>query len=191
MLTPSWRWPGHQTHSFAAPQLSPKPRKGSHPAAFLSRTPMTCRCFPPHWNRSPAAMQLSPRPLTWLVYLLLPGTREKLQGGFLDLFNLFLLVVFGLFPDENSEKIAYNPFKKHLKPLKTLYAHIEIVVTFLVVKIFVFLVIARYRTMRFWRKLEEMLPFSLPDLSKPKFQTSNRRKTQKIRTKIFRKTGKN
>ena len=26
---------------------------------------------------------------TWLVYLQFRGTREKLQGGFLDLFNLF------------------------------------------------------------------------------------------------------
>ena len=58
---------------------------------------------------------------------------------------------------------------KKYKNIRLSYAHIEVLVTFLLVKIFGFWVIARYRTMRFWRKLEEMLPFSLPDLSKPKF----------------------
>ena len=39
---------------------------------------------------------------------------------------------------------------------ENLYAHIEIVVAFLVVKNFVFLVIARYHTIRISRKLEEI-----------------------------------
>ena len=46
------------------------------------------------------------------------------------------------------------------------YAHIEVVVAFLVVNFFGFLVIARYHTMRFWRNLEEMNPTDLPELSK-------------------------
>ena len=29
-------------------------------------------------------------PQDWLVYLLLPGTREKLQGVFFEIFNLFV-----------------------------------------------------------------------------------------------------
>ena len=67
------------------------------------------------------------------------------------------------------------------------YAHIEIVVTFLVVNFLGFLVIARYPTMRFWRNLVEMFPFSLPELSKPKFSKSNCRKTNILETKILEK----
>ena len=47
------------------------------------------------------------------------------------------------------------------------YAHIEVVVTLVVVNFFGFLVIARYPTVRLSRKLEEILPTGLPDLPKP------------------------
>ena len=47
------------------------------------------------------------------------------------------------------------------------YAHIEVVVTLVVVNFFSFLVIARYPTVRFLRKLVEILPTGLPDLPKP------------------------
>ena len=50
---------------------------------------------------------------------------------------------------------------------KHLYAHIKVVVAFLVVKILGFWVIARYPTIRIWRKLEEKLRTGLPDLPKP------------------------
>ena len=48
-----------------------------------------------------------------------------------------------------------------------LYAHIEVVVTFLVVNLFGFLVIAPYPTIRFLRKLEEKLRTGLLDLPEP------------------------
>ena len=47
------------------------------------------------------------------------------------------------------------------------YAHIEVVVTLVVVNFFVFLVIARYPTVRFLRKSVEKLRTGLPDLPKP------------------------
>ena len=71
------------------------------------------------------------------------------------------------------------------------YAHIEVLVTFLLVKIFGFWVIARYPTMRFWRKLVEILPISLPELSKPSRTSENSRKTKILETKNFRETEKN
>ena len=47
------------------------------------------------------------------------------------------------------------------------YAHMLIVVDFLVVNFFAFLIIARNPPKRFWRKLVEILPTSLPELLKP------------------------
>ena len=64
----------------------------------------------------------------------------------------------------NSWKI---PYKNRYLVHPPLYAHIEVVVTLLVVIFFVFLVIARYPTIRFLRKLEEKLRTGLPDLPKP------------------------
>ena len=55
-----------------------------------------------------------------------------------------------------------------LKNLEIMRPHIEALITFLLVKIFGLGVIARYHAMRCWRKLEEVFPFSLPDLFKPK-----------------------
>ena len=49
----------------------------------------------------------------------------------------------------------------------SLYAHIEVVVTVLIANFCGFLVIARYPTIRFLRKLEEKLRTGLPDLPKP------------------------
>ncbi len=102
--------------------------------------------------------------------------RENLQGEVFWRVKGCLKGIFGKSsPWTNPRKNTQKPTENQEKPKKNQgniifpYAPIEIVVTFLVVKIFGFLVIARYRTMRFWRKLEEMLPFSLPDLSKPKF----------------------
>ena len=48
-----------------------------------------------------------------------------------------------------------------------MYAHIEVVVTLVVVNFFVFLVIARYPTVRLSRKSVEKLRTGLPDLPKP------------------------
>ena len=50
---------------------------------------------------------------------------------------------------------------------KYIYAHIEVVVTLVVVNLFGFLVIARYPTVRLSRKLVEKLRTGLPDLPKP------------------------
>ena len=71
------------------------------------------------------------------------------------------------------------------------YAHIEVLVTFLLVNFLGFLVITRYPTMRFWRKLVEILPISLPELSKPSRTSENSRKTKILETKNFRETEKN
>ena len=46
-------------------------------------------------------------------------------------------------------KLLENPLEKSDDRVLPLYAHIKVVVTFLVVNFFVFLVIARYPTMRF------------------------------------------
>ena len=59
------------------------------------------------------------------------------------------------------------------------YAQTLILVNLILVNFLGFLVIARYPTMRFGRKLEEMHPTGLPELSKPKNSGSNRRKTSK------------
>ena len=67
-----------------------------------------------------------------------------------------------------------------------LCAQIEIVVTFLVVKIFGFLVITRDHGSYEGRHQVEILPTDLPDLSKPKFQRSNRRTTNILDPKHFR-----
>ena len=47
----------------------------------------------------------------WLVYLLLPSTREKLQGGFLDLFNLLFWQFSVYFRAKIQKKIPKDPFK--------------------------------------------------------------------------------
>ena len=57
------------------------------------------------------------------------------------------------------------------------YVHIEIVVAFLVVKIFGFWVIARNPPDEFRRKLVEILPTGLPELSKPSRDLLELRKT--------------
>ena len=48
-----------------------------------------------------------------------------------------------------------------------LYAHIEVVVTLVVVNLFGFWVIARYPTVRLSPTSVEILPTGLPDLPKP------------------------
>ena len=71
------------------------------------------------------------------------------------------------------------------------YAHIEIVVTFLVVNFFRFLVMVRNPLERFWRKLVEILPTGLPELSKPSGTLENLRKSKCFRTEICQKFQKN
>ena len=60
------------------------------------------------------------------------------------------------------------------------YAHIEVVVAFLVVNFFSFLVKNRDHVTFERRQQVEMNPTDLPQLFKPKFAGSNRRKTSKI-----------
>ena len=62
--------------------------------------------------------------------------------------------------------IGENEAKQKLSNL-IVYAHIEVVVTLVVVNFFVFLVIARYPTVRLSRKSVEKLRTGLPDLPKP------------------------
>ena len=52
--------------------------------------------------------------------LLLPGTREKLQGGILEVFNLFFGQFSVYFRTNFRGKIRKNPFKRPLKPFKSL-----------------------------------------------------------------------
>ena len=59
-----------------------------------------------------------------------------------------------------------------------IYAHIEVVVTFLVVNFFGFLVITRHHGSFEGRHLVEILPTGLPELSKPKFLKSKLGKTK-------------
>ena len=58
-------------------------------------------------------------------------------------------------------------FTVQSKQTKNDYAHIEVVVTLVVVNFFGFLVIARYPTVRLSRKSVEKLRTGLPDLPKP------------------------
>ena len=62
--------------------------------------------------------------------------------------------------------------------LRGVYAQTLILVNLIVVNFFGFLVIEKNPSERFWRKLGEILPTILPDLSKPKFLKSNRGKTK-------------
>ena len=57
--------------------------------------------------------------LVSLVYLLFPGTRETLQGGFLEGFEVISRQFSVNFPVDISGKNIENPFKALLKsPLK-------------------------------------------------------------------------
>ena len=58
-----------------------------------------------------------------------------------------------------------------------IYAQTLIVVNLIVVNFFGFLVIEKNPSERFWRKLGEILPTVLPELSKPKLLKSNRGRT--------------
>ena len=73
----------------------------------VSRKPPPGPPTPPPGPRLPMKITT---PHDWLVYLLLPGTREKLQGGFLEGLKGDFPVVFGLLPDENSEKNLLKSF---------------------------------------------------------------------------------
>ena len=67
-------------------------------------------------------------------------------------------------PPPQTSKVIVKPI---VKTTKNIYTHIEVVITLSVVNFFVFLVIARYPSGRFLRKLEEQLRTGLPDLPKP------------------------
>ena len=60
-----------------------------------------------------------------------------------------------------------------------------IVVAFLVVNFFAFLIIARNPPDGIWRKLVEIVPTGLPELSKPSREEKNLRKAKQIEVKIF------
>ena len=83
-------------------------------------------------------------------------------------------------------KNSLKPLKTYKNLYKTLYAHIKVVVAFLVVNFFGFLVIARNPPNEFWRKLVEILPPGLPELSKPSRNLPDRRKTKIFRRIFFR-----
>ena len=51
----------------------------------------------------------------WLVYLLFPGPREKLRGGFLESFDLFSEQFSVNFPNEISRKNRWKSFKNFSK----------------------------------------------------------------------------
>ena len=68
--------------------------------------------------------------------------------------------------------------------IPSLYAHIEVLVTFLLVNNFGFWVITRHHGSLARTHLVEILPTDLPELSKPKFERSNRRKTNILETNI-------
>ena len=65
------------------------------------------------------------------------------------------------------------------------YAHIEVLVTFLLVKMFGFLVITRDHGGFEGRHWVEILPTGLPDLSKPSRDLLELRKTEFFRIKIY------
>ena len=70
------------------------------------------------------------------------------------------------------------------------YAHIEVVVAFLVVNFCGFLVITRHHRNFERRHSVKMNPTGLTELSKPKFSGSNRRKTSKLDISTSRKNQK-
>ena len=71
-----------------------------------------------------------------------------------------------------------------------MYAHIEVLVTFLLVNFFGFLVITRNLEGNRGCHLVEMNPTDLPELSKPSRDLLELRKTKILETKIFREPGK-
>ena len=77
----------------------------------------------------------------------------------------------------NYQNMLGNSERKTSGIPRLVYAHIEIVVAFLVVKIFGFLVIARNPPDGIRRKLVEILPTSLPDLPKTFRTPQNLRKS--------------
>ena len=73
---------------------------------------------------------------------------------------------------------------------KSLYAHIKIVVAFLVVNFFGFLDIARTGSLGFGRHLVEIFPTSLPQLSKQLRDQNNSQKQWKNEIQNFEKNAK-
>ena len=69
-----------------------------------------------------------------------------------------------------------------------MYAHIEVLVTFLLVKIFGFLVITRSHEDVYGRNLVEIDPTSLPQLSKQLRDQNNSQKQQKHRKQNLEKS---
>ena len=73
---------------------------------------------------------------------------------------------------------------------KNMFAHIEVLVTFLLVKIVGLWVIAGYHTMRFWRKLEETFLLASRTFLNQNFRDQTAGKSQK-KSKVFEKNKKN
>ncbi len=69
----------------------------------------------------------------------------------------------------------------HTWTTKSPYAHMLIVVAFLIVMFFGLLVIARNPPERVWRKMVEMLAFNLPDLPKNLQDLQKQVKTMRFR----------
>ena len=84
--------------------------------------------------------------------------------------------------DQKTEKICFS-FNFWLQN----YAHIEVLVTFLLVNFFGFSVITRTPLLGFGRNLVEMNPTSPPDLSKQPRTLKNDEKTPKIEKENLRK----
>ena len=87
-------------------------------------------------------------------------------------------------PQKALTPTSSKPFKRHLK---TVYAHIEILVTFLLVKI---LGLGGHSSLPLHAILTKMGgngPFSLTDLSKPRFRDQTAVKPQKLEPKKTRK----
>ena len=71
------------------------------------------------------------------------------------------------------------------------YAHIEALVTFLLVNLFGFWVITRYRAMRFGRKLEETFLLASRTFLNQHFRDQTAGKPQRLESNISKKQNKN
>ena len=82
--------------------------------------------------------------------------------------------------------VCFNPFTG-LYLLMHLYAHIEVLVTFLLVKKLSFFVITRSHGLRIGPNLVQILPMGLPELFQQPRTLYNSQKVEILKSQIFEK----
>ena len=107
-----WKWILQTSWTFLKQIFEIKPQENLNSDLQTKKSKKNLKNLYDYELLSAKAKQDQKRRKIWLVYLLLPGTREKLQGGFVDLFNLFFRQFSVYFRTKIRKK---NPVKSFLK----------------------------------------------------------------------------